>query len=160
MNGRLKLAAILLALFVSVAMLPLTGLTFSPLSLVQIDALDTYQSVGSASGKGTVTDLSGGTASFNFAVRSKTSAGPVNGRLAYKNSIGDNVTSDSISSLTILGDTATFDGTCTKNGSPCSFFATAADSSKSGKSDTFNITVSGGPGNEGGILDRGNVQVR
>ena len=63
-----------------------------------------------------------------------------------------------ITSLTIAANTATFDGTCTVNGAPCTFRVNVSDNGEPGTNDTFTIAVSGGPP-EGGILRSGNILI-
>lgn len=61
-------------------------------------------------------------------------------------------------SFVIVGNTATFGGTCTNNGAPCTFTVDVVDNGEPGFSDTFTISVSGGP-TEGGTLRSGNIQI-
>lgn len=67
----------------------------------------------------------------------------------------------SIDMLSVLSNTATFSGTCTKNGAPCTFSVTVEDNGEPGAgADRFRIAVSGEPV-EGGTapIARGNIQI-
>ena len=85
--------------------------------------------------------------------------GPIGGNLQYQNhASGAKVHSVMFTSLVIAGNTATFSGTCTNNGAPCTFTVNVTDQDEPGKNDTFTISVSGGPP-EGGTLRSGNIQI-
>ncbi|PYT23510.1 MAG: hypothetical protein DMG57_31700 [Acidobacteria bacterium] len=89
----------------------------------------------------------------------KSTSGPVSGDLQYINhASGAKVHSVTFTSLVIAGNTATFGGTCTNNGSPCTFTVKVTDNGEPGTNDTFTISVSGGPP-EGGTLPSGNIQI-
>jgi hypothetical protein len=109
-------------------------------------------------GGGTV-DVVGGIASFSFIVQRQASTGQLSGHLQYFNhASGAQVQNQTITSLTIVGNTATFDGSCTVNGTPCSFRVNVTDNGQPGTNDTFTISVSGGP-TEGGTLRSGNILI-
>jgi len=57
-----------------------------------------------------------------------------------------------------LGNSASFSGTCTKNGAPCTFKVNVEDNGEPGRADKFTIAVSGEPV-QGGTLDKGNIQI-
>jgi VCBS repeat-containing protein len=104
-----------------------------------------------------------GTASFGFDVSRSADDAPPSGSLNYHNP-GRNLTvqSNSITSLDVVGTKATFTGTCTKNGAPCTFTATVEDNGNPGRGiDRFTIAVSGEPV-EGGTapITSGNVQIK
>jgi hypothetical protein len=114
--------------------------------------------VGSATGFGTIA-VRGGSAGFAFEVQRRAAGGPATGRLGYWNlATGERVESVEIGALTIAGDTATFEGTCTRNGARCTFRASAEDRGGRGQ-DTFAISVDPG-GSVGGELQVGDVAVR
>ena len=82
------------------------------------------------------------------------------GQLQYFNhASGAQVKSETYTSLTIVLNTATFDGTCTVNGAPCTFTVNVTDNGEPGTTDTFTISVDGGP-TEGGTLRSGNILIR
>ena len=82
------------------------------------------------------------------------------GQLEYQNHARDlNIHSISITSVNVSGNTATFSGTCTKNGAGVyTFTVTVEDNGEPGTSDKFTITVSGEPV-EGGLITKGNIQI-
>jgi hypothetical protein len=100
----------------------------------------------------------GGFANFGFVAQSD--SGGVSGQLEYQNHARNlNVHSTSITSLSVSGNSATFSGTCTKNGTPCTFTVNVQDNGEPGKGmDQFIISVSGEP-TEGGTITKGNIQV-
>jgi hypothetical protein len=115
-------------------------------------------SVGKVTGGGTI-NVSGGIGNFGFIVQSQSSSGPINGDLQYQNhATGDLVHSKSFTSFNISGNTATFGGTCTDSGVPCTFTVTVTDNGEPGKSDIFTISLNGGPV-QGGTLRGGSIQV-
>ena len=60
----------------------------------------------------------------------------------------------------IAGNTATFHGTCTNNGAPCTFTVNVTDNGEPGTNDSFNITVNAGPTEGAGEkLRSGNIQI-
>lgn len=61
-------------------------------------------------------------------------------------------------SFVIAGTTATFGGTCTSDGVPCTFSVNVTDNGEPGVTDIFTISVSGGPA-EDGTLRGGNIQI-
>src|SRR5262249_1971954 len=108
-------------------------------------------SVGKITGGGSI-NVAGGTGTFGFTVQRKTAGGSIQGDLQYSNrATGAKVHSEAFTSFTIAGSTATFGGTCTNNGVPCTFTVTVVDNGEPGATDTFTVSVSGGP-IEGGTL--------
>jgi hypothetical protein len=108
-------------------------------------------------GGGTI-DVAGGIANFHFIIQRQTD-GTLSGRLQYFNhASGARVRSETYTTLVIVGNTATFDGTCTLNGSPCTFRVDVTDNGEPGTTDTFAISVNLGP-LEGGTLRSGNIQI-
>jgi hypothetical protein len=118
----------------------------------------TAQTTGKVTGGGEINVL-GGTANFGFNAKRDTVSGPVSGQLEYYNHARSlNVHSVSMTSLSVVGTTATFGGSCTKNGAPCTFTVYVEDNGEPGTNDKFTINVSGEPA-EGGTIARGNIQV-
>jgi len=116
------------------------------------------QTMERVTGGGTI-NVVGGIGSFSFIVQRAASTGALSGRLQYFNhASGAQVQSQSISSLMIIGNTATFGGTCTVNGTSCTFTVNVTDNGEPGTTDTFAISVSGGP-TEGGTLRGGNILI-
>jgi len=114
--------------------------------------------VGKVTGGGTI-DVAGGIGNFGFIVEAKSTTGPIGGNLQYHNhASGAKVHSVMFTSLVIAANTATFSGTCTNNGAPCTFTVNVTDNGEPGTNDTFTISVSGGPP-EGGKLRSGNIQI-
>ena len=108
-------------------------------------------------GGGTI-DIAGGIGTFSFIIQRATT-GELSGRLQYINhASGNQVQSQTYTSLVIVANAATFDGTCTVNGVPCTFTVNVTDNGEPGTTDTFTISVSGGP-TEGGILRSGNILI-
>lgn len=113
---------------------------------------------GKVTGGGQV-NVPGGKANFGFNVKRDTTGGPVSGQLEYQNHARDlKVKGTSMTSLAISGNTASFSGSCTKNDAPCTFTVNVEDNGEPGRTDRFTIAVSGEPV-EGGILDKGNIQI-
>jgi hypothetical protein len=109
-------------------------------------------------GGGTI-DVVGGIATFSFLIQ-RSESGALSGRLQYFNhASGTQVQSETYTSLVIVGNTATFDGTCTVDGDPCTFTVNVSDNGEPGTTDTFTISVSGGP-TEGGVLRSGNILIQ
>ena len=108
-------------------------------------------------GGGTI-DVAGGIGTFSFIIQ-RAATGELSGRLQYTNhASGDQVQSQTYTSLVIVANAATFDGTCTVNGAPCTFTVNVTDNGEPGTTDTFTISVSGGP-TEGGTLRSGNILI-
>jgi hypothetical protein len=108
-------------------------------------------------GGGTI-DVVGGIGTFSFIIQ-RAETGELSGQLQYFNHVsGAQVQSETYTSLTIVANTATFDGTCTVNGAPCTFTVNVTDNGEPGTTDTFTISVSGGP-TEGGTLRSGNILI-
>jgi hypothetical protein len=115
------------------------------------------------SGNGAITVASAGgpkPASFAFVVERKQDGAPITGRFHYRNpATGETVLSKSIQSVTVVGTTATIQGTCVKNGSPCTFTAVVQDNQVSSSVDTFTINGAGiSPAS--GTLSRGDITIR
>jgi hypothetical protein len=115
-------------------------------------------STGKVTGGGTI-NVTGGIGNFGFIVQSQTTMGPISGDLQYHNhATGAKVKSVAFDTLVISGTMATFGGTCTNNGVPCTFTVNVTDNGEPGTNDTFTISVSGGP-TEGGTLRSGNIKI-
>ena len=83
----------------------------------------------------------------------------IQGDLQYVNhASGAKIHSLIFDSFVVAGNTATFGGTCTNNGAPCTFTVNVTDNDEPGTNDTFTMTVNAGPP-EGGTLRSGNIQV-
>ena len=114
--------------------------------------------VGKITGGGSI-DLAGELGTFGFVVQRKAADAAIQGDLSYvDHASGATVHSVTFDSFSIAGATATFGGTCTSNGAPCTFTVDVADGGEPGAADTFAISVSGGP-IEGGVLRSGNIQI-
>jgi hypothetical protein len=97
---------------------------------------------------------------FGFMVRRPSTTQQISGYLQYGNPVtGTNVRSVSITSLLTLPNIATFSGTCTNNGLPCVFTVNLTDSGVQGTTDTFTMSVDGGPP-KGGRVCNGKNHVR
>jgi hypothetical protein len=108
-------------------------------------------------GGGTI-DVAGGIGTFSFIIQ-QASTGELSGRLQYINhASGAQVKSVTYTSLLIVGSTATFDGTCTLNGAPCSFTVNVSDNGEPGTTDTFTISYQLPPA-DGGTLRSGNILI-
>jgi hypothetical protein len=109
-------------------------------------------------GGGTI-DVVGGIGTFSFIIQ-RASTGELSGRLQYINhASGAQVQSVAYTSLVIVGNTATFDGTCTLNGSPCTFRVEAMDNGEPGTTDTFTISYPPPAPTDGGTLRSGNILI-
>jgi len=114
---------------------------------------------GKVTGGGTI-NVSGGIANFGFIAQAQSTTGTISGDLQYVNhASGASVHSVAFNSFAIVGNTATFGGTCTKNGAPCTFTVNVTDNGEPGTNDSFVISVSGGTP-EGGTLRSGSIQIR
>jgi len=109
-------------------------------------------------GGGTL-NVVGGIANFHFIIQREADTGALSGRLQYVNhASGARVQSLTYTSLTIVGNTATFDGDCTLNGTPgCHFTVNVSDNGEPGTNDTFTISY---PAPDGGTLRSGNILIR
>jgi hypothetical protein len=108
-------------------------------------------------GGGTI-DVIAGIGTFSFIIQ-RASTGELSGQLQYINhASGAQVQSVAYTSLVVVGNTATFGGTCTVNGTACTFTVNVTDNGEPGTTDTFTISVSGGP-TEGGTLRSGNILI-
>jgi hypothetical protein len=99
-------------------------------------------------------------ASFAFVVERKQDGAPITGRFHYRNPArGETVISNAIQSVTFVATTATIQGTCLKNGAPCTFTAIVQDNQVSSAVDMFTIS---GPGinTATGTLSRGDITIR
>lgn len=113
---------------------------------------------GKVTGGGSIR-VSGGVGNFAVNVQRKTKRGRIVGSLQYINHVTRmTVRSASFTSLVIAGHVATIEGTCTRNGTPCTFVATATDRGEPGRNDTFVITVSSASP-QGGTLRGGNIRI-
>jgi hypothetical protein len=109
-------------------------------------------------GGGEINESPSGFGNFGFNVQTKSNG--VSGQLEYQNHASNtNVHSVSITNFCVTGNSATFSGTCTKNGNPCTFSVSLQDNGEPGDGvDRFTITVDSGP-SEGGVIAKGNIQV-
>jgi hypothetical protein len=118
--------------------------------------------VGKTTGGGEI-KVPDGTANFGFVARREVIGGQPMGQLEYYNHARSlNVHSVSILTLSVSGNTATFTGECTKNGSPpCSFTVTVEDNGEPGADvDVFTIAVSDEPVEGASAPIRsGNIQI-
>jgi hypothetical protein len=127
-------------------------------------------------GRGAV-DVPGGRATFEFEVEAEPRgrdfkmrddqpvASPptefkVEGHLQYHDrAIGANLRSTQILTLTIVGNTATFSGTCRNNGISCTFRVETQDNGEPGRGrDTFFISINNAVP-RGGVLREGNIEI-
>jgi hypothetical protein len=114
--------------------------------------------VGKVTGGGTI-NVTGGIGNFGFIVQVQSTSGPISGDLQYVNhATGAKVHSVMFTTFTVSGNTATFSGTCTNNGAPCTFSVMVQDNGEPGTNDSFTISINGGPP-EGGTLRSGNIQI-
>ncbi len=101
-----------------------------------------------------------GQGDFSCIVRRPSTTGNISGDLQFVSPAnGTRLQSVAITSLATIGNTATFAGTCTDNGVPCTFVANVTDSGPIGAGDIFTISISGGPV-RGGTLRSGKIKVR
>ncbi len=97
---------------------------------------------------------------FSFIVRRPSTTRNISGGLQYVSAAnGTRVQSVAVTSLVIIGNTATLAGTCTNNGVPCTFVSNVTDSGPIGNGDIFTISISNGPV-RGGALRSGKIQIR
>jgi len=104
-----------------------------------------------------------GKARFGFRVKRLIADGSVSGDLDYFNHARDlKLRNMTVTDLNVCGNKATFSGSCTKNGAPCTFNVTVEDNGESGREDRFTIWVSGEKFVEGasGPLLKGNIQIQ
>ena len=114
--------------------------------------------VGKVTGGGSI-DFNDRIGTFGFIVQRQAADASIHGDLQYVNhESGAKVQSVMLNSFIIAGNTATFGGTCTNNGVSCTFTVHVTDNDEPGLTDTFTISVSGGP-TEGGTLRSGNIQI-
>jgi len=107
---------------------------------------------------GGVIDVPGGKANFGFVAQRKTTGGPVSGNLNYLDHASGRHVHGPITSLTIIGNSAEFAGSC---GPSCTFYVAVQDNGEPGAGkDMFNITVTASPPyTVGGTIRSGNIQV-
>jgi hypothetical protein len=118
-------------------------------------------SIGKVTGHGSI-KVAGGIASFEFVVKHRAKDGStIRGKLLYVNrASGTKVRSVKFTTFVITGNMATFGGTCTRNGAPCTFTVNVTDNGPRGKNDSFNITVDAGPTEGAGEkLRSGNITI-
>ncbi len=116
--------------------------------------------VGKVTGGGSI-DVASGIGTFGFIVQHPAADAPIHGNLQYVNhASGAKVHSVMFTTFVITGNMATFGGTCTNNGVPCTFTVNVADNGRRGTNDSFNITVDAGPTEGAGEnLRSGNIQI-
>jgi hypothetical protein len=114
-------------------------------------------SAGKITGGGSIA-VAGSLGTFGFTVQRARADAPIQGDLQYINhATGAKVHSVAFNTFAVNGVTATFAGTCINNGTPCTFSVAVTDNGEPGATDTFSISISGGPA-EGGTLRSGNIQ--
>jgi hypothetical protein len=114
--------------------------------------------VGKATGGGTI-NVTGGIGNFGFIVQAQSTSGPISGDLQYVNhATGAKIHSVAFTTFTISGNTATFSGSCTNNGAPCTFNVTVQDNDQPPGPDSFVISINGGSP-EGGTLRDGDIEI-
>ena len=98
---------------------------------------------------------------FSFIVQRKTATQRIHGDLQYVNhASGAKVHSVMFTEFVISGDMATFGGTCTNNGVPCTFTVNVTDNDSAGGQDSFNITIDAGPPEGAGeFLRDGDIEI-
>jgi len=118
-------------------------------------------SVGAVTGGGSI-GVTGDIGTFGFTVQRAAADAPILGDLQYvHHASGANVHSVTFTSFVIAGKTATFGGSCTKDGVPCTFTVKVTDNGEPGSSDSFEINVVGGPtAGAGSTLRSGNIQIQ
>jgi hypothetical protein len=113
--------------------------------------------VGKVTGGGSVA-LGNDIGTFGFTVQRSAADGPITGNLQYVNhATGARVRALTFTAFAIAGETATVEGTCTIDRSPCTFAATITDGASPGE-DSFAIAISAGAP-EGGVLRGGTVRI-
>jgi hypothetical protein len=117
-------------------------------------------SVGKVTGGGAI-DVTGGIGTFGFIAQRHAADASIHGNLQYVNhASGAKVHSVMLTTFVITGNMATFGGTCTKNGVPCTFSVNVTDNGRRGTNDSFNITVDAGPTEGAGEkLRSGNIKI-
>ena len=114
--------------------------------------------VGKITGGGSIT-VADSIGTFGFIVQRARADAPIQGDLEYINhATGARVHSVTFNSFSVNDTAATFGGTCINNGAPCTFAVEVTDNGEPGTTDTFSISISGGP-TEGGTLRSGNIQI-
>lgn len=132
------------------------GETASTEALIQVNA-PPPPGAHEASGGGHIT-VGGKKANFGFDAESSLTG--VTGQLSYHDKAGDvKVQSQSVGSLTVTGNRATIQGTCTVNKVSGFTFTVDVVDNGPGSSDTFRIRLSNGY-DAGGTLGGGNITVR
>jgi hypothetical protein len=106
--------------------------------------------------------VSGPSGFGNFGFNAQTSGSP-RGQLEYQNQAKGLNVHGTVTSICVFGNNAIFSGTCTENNTmSCTFTVTVQDNGEPGNGvDRFTINVSGPVlDSQGGIIARGNIQVR
>ena len=102
----------------------------------------------------------GGRATFGFGVEFRQGAVAPSGDLSFNDHAGKKVDATSIDSFAAAGSKVTFTGRATVNGVPgVRFFVEVEDLGEPGQADTFRLVLGDGYG-AGGVLLKGNIQVR
>lgn len=102
----------------------------------------------------------GGRATFGFGVEYKAGSVAPSGSLSFNDHAGKKVHATAVDSFTAAGNKATFTGRATVNGVPgVRFFVEVEDLGEPGRADTFRLVLGDGYG-AGGVLLKGNIQVR
>jgi hypothetical protein len=126
--------------------------------VAKIGDINVPPSVGKVTGGGS-TNISGGKATFGFIAQHDNPGDPITGDLQYVNHVtGGKLHSVAFDTFVIVGNTATFGGTCTLNGASCTFTVNIIDNGEPGKNDEFTISINGGTA-QGGTLRSGNVKI-
>jgi hypothetical protein len=120
---------------------------------------------GEAEGGGRIA-VPGGTASFGFEVERKTAGGSIKGELHYRNRPRQMIVRATlIRQFSIVGNTATFSGDCTRKfdggaWTACTFTVTAQDNADPGKNrDRFTITVNNDPPEGTAPIIAGDIEI-
>ncbi|HEV8634219.1 MAG TPA: post-COAP-1 domain-containing protein [Chloroflexota bacterium] len=106
----------------------------------------------------------GGFANFGFNVQETVASPPsdfaVKGELEYVDRGNDTkIHSVDTMTLVVVGNTATFSGTCRRDGqTPCTFQVVTQDNGEPGQLETFLISIDGEPP-RGGFLLSGEIQI-
>jgi hypothetical protein len=109
-------------------------------------------------GGGSISLAGGATGTFGFEVQRRKN-GDLEGELTYQDQAAKTtLKAVEITSLSLSGNTATFGGTCRRDGAACTVTVKVVDKGEPGRDDTFEIAVNGSAA-VGGTLKSGNVQV-
>ena len=117
--------------------------------------------VGRVTGGGSI-NVPNGIGTFGFSVQRQAADASIRGDLRYVNHAnGERVHSVTFDSFVITGNMATFGGTCTNNGMPCTFTVNATENDSAGGQGSFNITIDAGPTEGAGeFLCSGAIEIR